>query len=82
MEDSLRDIEDQIKKSNICSEGVQKKQQGEWRRDNIEMIIEKLFQIYVYVNYQIQAVQLISNMITTTESTTTHHIETSEYQFF
>lgn len=39
MEESLGDIADEIKKSNIYSKGVQKRTE----RENIEMVIEKLF---------------------------------------
>lgn len=73
MEESLRDIEDQIKsQTHILKES--RREQGEWRRDNVETIIEKLFQIYMSVNYQIQAVRVISNMINTIESTPRHII--------
>lgn len=48
MEESLRDIEDQIKKSQIhILKKPKRSEQEEWRRDNIEMRIEKLFQIYM-----------------------------------
>lgn len=41
MDESLGDIADEIKKSDVYSKGVQKKRTE--RIDNIEMIIEKLF---------------------------------------
>lgn len=51
MDESLGDIADEIKKSDVYSKGVQKKRTE--RIDNIEMIIEKLFKNW-YEHCQIQ----------------------------
>lgn len=44
MEESLGDIVDEIKESNIHSKRVQKKRTRIMKRDNIKIIIKNLFQ--------------------------------------